>query len=258
MEPLDLHNKQGLYTKVTLCHISTSYYTGFCYLMMRRYLDAIRVFNSGLSFIARIKQYHSRSSGYDQILQKMEQMYAARPGGAVPSEPVAGGERPHLAQEKHAEKIQDDQSGSVSTSPAYACPSSSPHRCRLLELGANTSSEAYKLQLKMFLTEISRDQLPVLKQYLLTHLISVSKLTHLMGSEAEQLLTLLMRLKHKTSSSADTDFIVDVTPQRGGGRQIGDIKMQKSTWSTLGPHLKLGESARSDAAEQQRSAQGGW
>lgn len=76
MEPMDLQNKGGLYTKVTLCHISASYYTGFCYLMMRRYLDAIKVFNQGLSFIARVKQYHSRSSGYDQILHKMEQMYA--------------------------------------------------------------------------------------------------------------------------------------------------------------------------------------
>ncbi|WZN66006.1 subunit L of translation initiation factor 3 [Chloropicon roscoffensis] len=271
MEPLDLHNKQGLYTKVTLCHISTSYYTGFCYLMMRRYLDAIRVFNSGLSFIARIKQYHSRSSGYDQILQKMEQMYAllALAVALCPAGTKSLEENVHTSlREKHAEKIQRMTRSELSVFDelfTYACPKFiTPSLPDYSNSGANTSSEAYKLQLKMFLTEISQqDQLPVLKQYLKLYTsISVSKLADLMGSEPEQLLTLLMRLKHKTSSSADTDFIVDVDASTGEETvQIGDIKMQKNYVEYYSNHiLKLRAICQelTQPPRQQQSAQGGW
>ncbi len=62
--------------KIAGCNIALFYYVGFCYLMMRRYLDAARSLNSVLMYINRVKQYHARSSYYDQILKKNEQMYA--------------------------------------------------------------------------------------------------------------------------------------------------------------------------------------
>ena len=37
----------------TGCNITLYYYTGFCYLMMRRYLDASRAFNTILTYINR-------------------------------------------------------------------------------------------------------------------------------------------------------------------------------------------------------------
>jgi translation initiation factor 3 subunit L len=43
-------------------------------MMMRRYVDAIKCFTNILLFIARTKQYHTRSYQYDQILKKNEQM----------------------------------------------------------------------------------------------------------------------------------------------------------------------------------------
>ena len=39
-------------------------------------MDAARSFNSVLMYINVVKQYHSRSAQYDQILKKNEQMYA--------------------------------------------------------------------------------------------------------------------------------------------------------------------------------------
>jgi translation initiation factor 3 subunit L len=39
-------------------------------------MDAARAFNSVLMYINLVKQYHSRSAQYDQILKKNEQMYA--------------------------------------------------------------------------------------------------------------------------------------------------------------------------------------
>lgn len=67
---------QGLFTRVTACHISVFYYVGWAYLMMRRYTDAIKTFSNILFYIGRTKQYHTRSYQYDQILKKNEQMYA--------------------------------------------------------------------------------------------------------------------------------------------------------------------------------------
>jgi hypothetical protein len=49
------------------------------YMMMRRYVDAIKCFTNILLFIARTKQYHTRSYQYDQILKKNEQMCVAPP-----------------------------------------------------------------------------------------------------------------------------------------------------------------------------------
>ena len=42
----------------------------------RRYVDAVRTFNTILMYIGRTKQFHARSPGYEQILKKNEQLYA--------------------------------------------------------------------------------------------------------------------------------------------------------------------------------------
>lgn len=75
LEPIDI-NRKSQYTHVPACQISTSYYVGFAYMMMRRYSDAIRTFSSILLYIQRTKQlYSSRSYQNDQINKQTEQMY---------------------------------------------------------------------------------------------------------------------------------------------------------------------------------------
>ncbi|CAI2188844.1 2773_t:CDS:10 [Funneliformis geosporum] len=75
MDNIEL-NKKALFARVTACHVTTYYYVGFAYMMMRRYADAIRAFSHILVFIARTKMYHTRSYQFDQINKKGDQMYA--------------------------------------------------------------------------------------------------------------------------------------------------------------------------------------
>ncbi|CAG8626616.1 11523_t:CDS:10 [Dentiscutata erythropus] len=75
MDNIEL-NKKALFARVTACHVTTYYYVGFAYMMMRRYADAIKAFSHILVFIARTKMYHTRSYQFDQINKKGDQMYA--------------------------------------------------------------------------------------------------------------------------------------------------------------------------------------
>ncbi|KAL9699316.1 hypothetical protein quinque_002757 [Culex quinquefasciatus] len=68
--------KKSQYSHIPACQISTSYYVGFAYMMMRRYSDAIRTFSSILLYIQRTKQlYSARSYQNDQINKQTDQMY---------------------------------------------------------------------------------------------------------------------------------------------------------------------------------------
>lgn len=44
MQPIDL-SVNTLYTRVVSCHITLMYYTAFCYLMQKRYVDSIKACN---------------------------------------------------------------------------------------------------------------------------------------------------------------------------------------------------------------------
>lgn len=57
LEPIEIH-KKSKFTHIPACQISTSYYVGFSYMMMRRYSDAIRTFSSILLYIQRTKQLY--------------------------------------------------------------------------------------------------------------------------------------------------------------------------------------------------------
>lgn len=75
LEPIEIH-KKNTFTHIPACQISTSYYVGFAYMMMRRYSDAIRTFSSILLYIQRTKQlYSARSYQNDQINKQTDQMY---------------------------------------------------------------------------------------------------------------------------------------------------------------------------------------
>lgn len=75
LEPIEIH-KKNQFSHIPACQITTSYYVGFAYMMMRRYTDAIRTFSSILLYIQRTKQlYSTRSYQNDQINKQTEQMY---------------------------------------------------------------------------------------------------------------------------------------------------------------------------------------
>ena len=59
---------QNMYSRVPACQITTFYYVGFAYMMMRRYQDAIRTFSNILLDIQRTKQmFQAKAQLYDQV-----------------------------------------------------------------------------------------------------------------------------------------------------------------------------------------------
>ena len=77
LDPIDL-SKKGLYSRVTACQISLYYYMGFAYLMLRRYVDAIKSFTAILLYVSRTKQYHTRSYQYDMVRTPAHRISARR------------------------------------------------------------------------------------------------------------------------------------------------------------------------------------
>lgn len=60
---------QNMYSRVPACQITTYYYVGFAYMMMRRYQDAIRTLSNILLYIQRTKQmFQNRTYLYDQVI----------------------------------------------------------------------------------------------------------------------------------------------------------------------------------------------
>ena len=58
LSPLNPYNRQYLYTTVIpMANVNLYYYAGMAYLMLRRYVDAGRCFNTVLSFLLRVKGY---------------------------------------------------------------------------------------------------------------------------------------------------------------------------------------------------------
>ena len=67
LENIEL-NKKSLYSHVPGCQITTYYYVGFAYMMMRRYADAIRTFTNILLYVQRTKtMFQTKSYQNDQI-----------------------------------------------------------------------------------------------------------------------------------------------------------------------------------------------
>ena len=61
-------NTKNMYARVPACQITTYYYVGFAYMMMRRYQDAIRTFSNILLYIQRTKQmFESKTYMYDTV-----------------------------------------------------------------------------------------------------------------------------------------------------------------------------------------------
>ncbi|PIO29232.1 hypothetical protein AB205_0196050 [Aquarana catesbeiana] len=67
---------ESMYSRVPECQVTTYYYVGFAYLMMRRYQDAIRVFANILLYIQRTKSMFQRTTyKYEMINKQNEQMH---------------------------------------------------------------------------------------------------------------------------------------------------------------------------------------
>ncbi|XP_063227380.1 eukaryotic translation initiation factor 3 subunit L isoform X2 [Bacillus rossius redtenbacheri] len=109
LENIELH-KKSQYSHIPACQISTAYYVGFAYMMMRRYSDAIRTFSSILLFIQRTKQlFQTRSYQNDQEFEAC--FLFACPKFLSPAPPAADAPAEDYAKEatRHQTKVFMDE-----------------------------------------------------------------------------------------------------------------------------------------------------
>jgi translation initiation factor 3 subunit L len=69
-------SKKSMFARVMAAHFTTYYYVGFCYMMQRRYADAIRMFSHILVFVSRTKNFQKGNQSQDGMNKKNDQMYA--------------------------------------------------------------------------------------------------------------------------------------------------------------------------------------
>lgn len=206
LDPIDL-DKPGLYAKVAGSHITALYYTGFSYLMMRRYTDCIRTLNACLVYVNRSKQALARSASFEQVLKKNDQMVSllAMAFTLCPSNKLLEDGVKSNLQEKYGEKMVKMQLGEEAVFDelfSFACPKFiTPQQPSYDDPLANNSQDAYRLQLKMFLQEVrSVLFLPLVRSFLkLYTVIPLAKLAGLMEMSEAALRQQLLGMKRKTT-----------------------------------------------------------
>eukprot|EP01116_Phalansterium_solitarium_P004945 TRINITY_DN16187_c0_g1_i1.p1 TRINITY_DN16187_c0_g1~~TRINITY_DN16187_c0_g1_i1.p1 ORF type:complete len:532 (-),score=91.29 TRINITY_DN16187_c0_g1_i1:120-1715(-) len=239
--PIELGGK-GPYTQVTACYVTLYYYVGFSYLMMRRYADAIRTFQSVILYITRTKAFSQRSYAFDQIQKKNEQLYGLL-SICLSLCPQRVDENIHaVLREKYSDKMLRMQRGDDQSLPSFeelftfCCPkfisAASPNFALVLEDPVahpplNYNQEALRVQTKLFLQEVQQQaQIPTIRSYLkLYTTIGTEKLAEFLDEKDEKAFrALLLCFKHKARSlqwssgplltgeltyQSDVDFSID-------------------------------------------------
>ncbi|XP_063446286.1 eukaryotic translation initiation factor 3 subunit L-like [Mytilus trossulus] len=231
LESIDF-NKKNMYSRVPACQITTFYYVGFCYMMMRRYQDAIRTLSNVLLYIQRTKQmFQSRAQLYDQITKMNDKMYTLLAQCLV-LHPMRIDESVHSQlREKFADKMLRMQKGDIeefTSNFSFACPKFlSPVPPNYDTPSVVNHKEPFMLQHKVFIDEVQQQiLLPTIRSYLkLYTTLPLSKLAGFMEMPVEELKTHLMCFKHKMKnvvwtkgtsglegefqSASEVDFYID-------------------------------------------------
>ncbi|KAF8816396.1 eukaryotic translation initiation factor 3 subunit 6 [Phlegmacium glaucopus] len=220
-------NQKSPFTRVTACHVATYYYVGFCYIMLRRYPDAIRTFATILNFIMRMRQYHTRSYQYDQINKTADRMYALFAVCHALSPSRLDDNIANIAKERYGEQYTKMAHGGPDSLPAfeelflYACPkfiAANPPPYddpiainTLISASSQTESptqtsppqkDATHRHLVLFLADIEA-QLPVptLRSFLKLYTsLGAKKLANFLDADEEALVQEMMVLKQASRS----------------------------------------------------------
>ncbi|VVC96168.1 eukaryotic translation initiation factor 3 subunit L [Leptidea sinapis] len=171
LENIELH-KKSQYSHVPACQISTSYYVGFAYMMMRRYSDAIRTLSSALLYMQRTKQlFSSRSYQNDQINKQTEQMYHLLAICLVLHPQCVDESIQQVLREKNYHekmfKMQYGDLGEFESCFTFACPKFLSPCPPPIEPGSNYGRDAVKHQTQVFMDEVRQQKmLPTIRSYL--------------------------------------------------------------------------------------------
>ncbi|KAF9813475.1 hypothetical protein IEO21_05582 [Rhodonia placenta] len=239
MENVEL-NQKSPFTRVTACHVTTYYYVGFCYIMLRRYPDAIRAFVSILNFILRMRQYHTRSYQYDQINKTADRMYALFAICNALSPTRLDDNISNIVKERYGEQFTKMSRGEEGI-PAfeelflYACPkfiSANPPPYEDPELRAayieEPPVEPAQRHLGLFLSEVrAQAPVPTLRSFLKLYTsLDAKKLANFLDADEEEMVQQMMVMKQASRSvsrvenekglldgqmisTCDLDFVID-------------------------------------------------
>lgn len=169
--------------------ITLYYYTGFSYMMMRRYADAIRTFSHILHWLSRFKNVHSKTYQTDDTNKKNEQMYALL-AILITYCPQRLDEHVNTTlRDNYAEKMAQMSRGDTKTVEDYFAYASPKWVSPISEGdGVVTANvEMTKLQTKLFVNEICQQMLmPTIRSYLkLYTTIDIAKLSSLIQSDKD-------------------------------------------------------------------------
>jgi len=233
LENIDI-NKKTMYSRVPACQVTTYYFVGFAYLMMRRYQDAIRTFVNILLYIQRTKQIFQHKNFQVELINKQhDQMYALL-AIALTLHPTRIDESVHSQlKEKFGEKMPKMAKGDMAEFEEafrFACPKFLSPVSPNYDLPASTTGkEPYLQQLNVFKDEVEQQiWLPTIRSYLkLYTTMPISKLAAFMEIDERVLKTHLLAFKHKMKnvvwtkgsgssglegelqSSSEVDFYID-------------------------------------------------
>jgi len=225
-------NKNTVYSRVPACQVTTYYYVGFAYMMMRRYEDAIRSFINVLLYVQRSKQViQTKSYQFEQIRKKVDQMYTLLCICLVLCPQRIDESINQQLREKNGDKMLKMQKGDIAIfeeSFSFACPKFiSPIPPNYDNPPSNSHLDPFSLQLRMFKVEVQQQSIiPVIRSYLkLYTTMSISKLASLSELDEGTLRTALLCFKHKQrnmvwtkgsdalegefQSSPETDFYIN-------------------------------------------------
>ncbi|KFM78528.1 Eukaryotic translation initiation factor 3 subunit L, partial [Stegodyphus mimosarum] len=207
LENIEL-NKKSLYSRVPACQITTYYYVGFSYLMMRRYADAIRSFSNILLYIQRTQRnlFQQRTYQADQMNKQTERMYTLLAICLVLHPQRIDESVLSTLKENYGDKLLRMQRGDLAEFEAcfsFACPKFvSPVPPNLentsIENPANSHKEPFVAQLKVFMDEIKQQlMLPTIRSYLkLYTTMPIAKLSTFLDMK-EGVVNYLLCFKHK-------------------------------------------------------------
>ncbi|KAH9896841.1 eukaryotic translation initiation factor 3 subunit 6 [Cubamyces lactineus] len=218
MENVEL-NQKSPFTRVTACHVTTYYYVGFCYIMLRRYPDAIRAFVSILNFILRMRQYHTRSYQYDQINKTADRMYALFSICNALSPTRVDDNISNIVKERYGEQFAKMSRGEEGI-PAfeelflYACPkfiTANPPPYEDADLLPayieDPPVEPAQRHLQLFLAEVrAQAPVPTLRSFLKLYTsLDATKLANFLDADEEDMVQQLMVMKQASRSVSRVD-----------------------------------------------------
>ncbi|KAJ6611706.1 eukaryotic translation initiation factor 3 subunit 6 [Mycena sp. CBHHK59/15] len=226
MENVEL-NQKSPYTRVTACTVATYYYVGFCYIMLRRYPDAIRTFVSILNWIMRMRQYHTRSYQYDQISKTADRMYALFAICNALSPSRLDDNIANISKERYGEQFAKMARGQEDAIPAfkelflYACPKfinanappyddpaalnallSPPSPDPSLPEFAESLSDPAHRHLSLLLSDVvAQTPVPILRSFLKLYTsLGAKKLANFLDADEEEMVQQLMVMKQASRS----------------------------------------------------------